>query len=100
METSELMGELLALAREAQLEVRVVGAAGQGEAGRPVESATCRVRGNVWVMLATADPVEVQLDVLVDALRKHAAELIESRYLSPAVRERLGDRAGGGQEPV
>lgn len=89
------MGELLALANEAQLEVRVVGRPSRlshpswQEPDRPAESGVCRVRGAVWVVLSAADPIEVQLDLLAGALRDHAGALIDARYLPPAVRARL-----------
>jgi len=92
MEASEMMDALLELAEEAELEVRVVGRKGGVDGETPPTSAVCRVRGAVWVVLSAADPVEVQLDVLADALRPHAAELLETRYLSPAVRRRLAHR--------
>ncbi len=91
------MGELLALADQAQLEVWIVGA-GPGETDRPAESAICRVRGAVWVVLSAADPVETQLDVLARALRAHAGALVEDRYLPPAVRARLS--AAGDPDPA
>ena len=92
MEASEIMDAFLALAEEAKLEVRVVGRQGCVDGETPPASAVCRVRGAVWVVLSAADPVEVQLDVMADALRAHAAELLETRYLSPAVRRRLAHR--------
>lgn len=86
MEPSEIMTVLLDLAREAQLEVRNVDAS-RAEVGEAVPaSAVCRVRGAVWVVLSSADPVAIQLAVLGSAIREHAGELIETRYLAPAVR--------------
>jgi hypothetical protein len=49
----------------------------------------CRVRGELWVVLSSSDPAEVQLRVLAEALRGHAADLIEDSYLPPAVRALL-----------
>lgn len=92
MEASEILDAFLALAEEAKLEVRVVGRRRGEEDETPPASAVCRVRGAVWVVLSAADPVEVHLDVLADALNANAAELLESRYLSPAVRQRLAHR--------
>ena len=89
MQPAELMDALLALAKEAGLEVRMAsGSPGEG----PPPSGVCRVRGEVWVVLSSIDPVEVQLDVLSDVLRTHYGDFIESRYLSPAVRARLTHR--------
>ena len=90
MENAELMEELLALASEAGLEVRLVGSAESGESDGLPSSALCRVRGAVWVVLSRADPTDVQIRVLAQALKSHASDLIESRYLPPAVRNRLG----------
>jgi hypothetical protein len=47
------------------------------------------VKGDVWVMLSSVDPVIVQLEVLASAVRDHAAHVIADRYLPPAVRELL-----------
>ena len=86
MEPSDILASLLDLAREAGLEVRPVGRQGL-DAGEPAPgSAVCRVRGAVWVMLSSEDPVAIQLEVLADALRRHAAALLETRHLPPAVR--------------
>ena len=89
MEPSDVMAVLLDLARDAGLEVRSVRAGG-GEPGEPPpSSAVCRVRGALWVVLSSADPVAIQLEVLAGALRDHAPELIEERFLPPAVRALL-----------
>ena len=89
MESSEIMTVLLDLAQEAGLEVRNVGASGR-EPGEPSpSSAVVRVRDAFWVMLSAADPVAVQLSVVAGALREHAPELIEERFLPPAVRALL-----------
>jgi hypothetical protein len=80
------MTALLDLARDAELEVRRV-APSAVEADEPAPaSAVCRVRGRVWVVLSSADPVAIQLGVLGAALRDHASELVASRYVAPAVR--------------
>ena len=80
------MAVLLDLARDAELEVHNVDAT-RAEIGEAVpSSAVCRVRGSVWVVLSSADPVAIQLAVLGSALREHAPALIEARYLAPAVR--------------
>jgi len=89
----ELLEALLALAGESGLQVRTVGATGSGEA--PPTSGTCRVRDEVWVVLSRADPIEAQSAALVAALRRHAAEFLERRYLPPALRERIGGPALG-----
>ena len=79
----------MALARDAGLEVRVVGT----RPGRPEEapqaSAICRVRGEIWVVLAGGDPVGEQVGVLCQALREHAAEYLESHFIPPALRDQL-----------
>jgi len=86
----ELLNALMALAEQADLEVRVVGGSADGDLGDPQTSAVCRVRGRVWVVLAAHDPVAGQLEVLSDALRTHAADYIEAHFLPPAVRRQLG----------
>jgi hypothetical protein len=89
MEASEILAALLDLAREAGLEVRPVGRSGLEAEEVPPGSAVCRVRGAIWVMLSSADPVAIQLEVLAEALRRHAPSLIEERHLPPAVRALL-----------
>jgi hypothetical protein len=95
MHPVELLDQLADLARAAGLEVREIrGAAGEGEAS--ADSGICRVKGKVWVLLAASDSLDERIDVLARALATHAREFLESRYLPPAVRERLGadfDRA-------
>jgi len=86
MERAELLDQLVALAREAGLEVR---AAHGGEPGMPLTSGVCRVRGELWVVLVPADALEDRIEVVADALRTHAASFLESRFLAPALRERL-----------
>jgi hypothetical protein len=48
------------------------------------------VRGEIWIVLAADDPPSIRIEVLTGALRAHASGYLESRYLPPAVRERLG----------
>ena len=85
-----LLEALVALAAEAGLSVRALRGGAVGDEIGAASSGVCRVRGEVWVMLAAADPLEERIEVLVRALREHAAPLLEQRYLPPAVRERLG----------
>lgn len=86
MEPSAILEVLLDLAREAGVEVRPVGRGGLEAGESQPGSAVVRVRGDVWVMLSSVDPVAIQLEILARALREHASELIESRHLPPAVR--------------
>lgn len=80
------MEALLDLAEKTGLEVRIVGS----EAGEsPPASAVCKVRGELWVVLARSDPSDVQIEVLARALKSQAAELIEDSCLPPAVRRLL-----------
>ncbi len=87
MEPIELLELLLALARDAGLEVHTLGRGGDLDAH--AVSGTCRVRGAVWVVISASDPLELRLDILARALHTHASVLIENRYLPPAVRERI-----------
>ncbi|MEE9281067.1 MAG: hypothetical protein V3V67_12910 [Myxococcota bacterium] len=89
MESAQLLQALVELAREAELEVRTLGLAGGSEPEVTAPSAACRVRGEVWVVLSRADPLEVRLEVLADALKTHRGDWLEQRWLPPAVRERL-----------
>ena len=90
MESRELLEVLAELAAEAGLSVRVLQGRAGGDDPATASSGVCRVREEVWVVLAEADPVEERIEVLARALREHAAPLLEQRYLPPAVRARLG----------
>ena len=87
MHAADLLDQLGDLARAAGLEVRAIARAGPGE--RETPSGTCRLNGVVWVMLSEADSLDDRVDVLAAALASHAADLLEARYLPPAIRERL-----------
>jgi hypothetical protein len=91
VEPAGLFDALCELARSCDMDVRGIGPGGE----TPTVSGVCRVRGRVWVLLADADPLEVRIEVLVAALRTHAADELEGRYLPPALRDRL-DPAGSG----
>ena len=90
MNPEELHRELVELARSAGFEVR--GASGRVGADRdlPIASGVCRVRGTIWVVLAATDSLAERSVVLADALKTHASELLETRYLPPALRQMLG----------
>ena len=89
METAALLEQLIDLARAAGLEVREIGgAAGEGDSNPG--SGICRVRGRVWVLLAPNDSESQRIDVMARALATHARSFLDSRYLAPAVRARLG----------
>jgi hypothetical protein len=93
MQSADLMQALLDLADEVGLEVRPVRAGVEGEP--PLASGVCRVKGRVWLVLSSADPVDVQVAALGAALAAHAGEALEDRYLPPAVRAALeGEGAG------
>jgi hypothetical protein len=86
MEPSAILEALLDLARDAGLEVRAVGRGGLEPGELPPGSGVVRVKGDVWVMLSSIDPVAIQLEVLAGALRDHAGDWIEDRHLPPAIR--------------
>ena len=89
MTDNELIGALLELAKDLELEVRVAGSALTPGIEAPLVSAVCRVRGRLWVVLSTADPASAQIDVLARGLRMQGARALEKRYLPPALRELL-----------
>lgn len=86
MEPTEILDRLVELAREAGIDVRVLSRAGPDVSP---ESAVVKVRGDVWVVLAEADLPEQRIAVLARALREHAGELLQERYLPPALRDLL-----------
>jgi hypothetical protein len=86
---AEILEELLALAAAAGLRVRSIGGRPGGEGEPAARSGLCRVRGETWVVLSAADPVEERCAVLADALRSLCAPWLEGRYLPPALRRLL-----------
>jgi hypothetical protein len=94
VEPAQLLAALLELARDAGLRVRGLGTGPTGDAAPPASSGVCRVRGELWVMLADADPVARRVEVLAGALCDYAPDLVERHYLPPAVRECLERRGG------
>jgi hypothetical protein len=84
----ELLEALLELAAAVELEVRRV------TSDEAQASGVCRLRNRIWVMLSTADPIEQRIAVLTGALRDHAREACEARYLAPAVRAALDGQNG------
>ena len=88
-----LLTDLIDLATAAGLRVRSIPptspARTSSDTEPPAVSGVCILRGETWVMLAAAEPVEAQIDVISAALRENCGEFLEERYLSPAIRERL-----------
>ncbi len=89
MEDQEILDRLVELAEEAGLDVRVLAAGSGPVAELPPRSGVVRVRGKVWVILCDADPLDDRIRVLGEALQEYAGELLEGRYLPPALRDRL-----------
>ncbi|MDE0885530.1 MAG: hypothetical protein OSB70_08360 [Myxococcota bacterium] len=86
MDETQIFEALLELAGGAGIKVRLGGGGNLGEDLPPVASGACRVRGELWVVLAASDSVPIQIATLAGALREHAAEFVESRHVAPAVR--------------
>lgn len=91
MEPSQILDALLDIAREAGLEVRPVGRQGLEAGETQPGSGVVRLKGKVYVMLSSVDPVAIQLEILAGALREHAADWVEGRHLPPAIRALLDD---------
>lgn len=88
MEPAEVLERLLDLARDAGL--RVERGRAEGGDGLPgTSSGICRLRGELWVVLIDSDPLLQRLEVLAEALRDQAPDLLETRYVPPAVRSWL-----------
>jgi hypothetical protein len=92
MEPDDLLDRLLVLARAAGVEVRETKAAGEAESGP--HSASCRLRGRLWVILVAGDPLEERICAVADALDQADPEWLETHYLPPALRSRLEGRFG------
>jgi len=87
-----LLAELIDLASDAGLRVRSIGRSAGAEGETGAASGVCVLRGETWVMLASAEPVEARIDVVAAALRENCGDFLEARFLSPALRERLENR--------
>jgi hypothetical protein len=86
MDPVSLLASLLELAGEHGLAVRSIPAEAPFEGLAPMASGVCVVRGQRFVMLCPADPAQRQIEVLARALLAHAGDLLEARFLPPAVR--------------
>ena len=89
VDDSEKLEALLELARAAELEIRSVGLRAAPAGEPPPTSAVCRVRDQVWILLCAADPPELHLRVLAEALSNHRSDWLEERWIPPALRELL-----------
>ena len=92
MESDDLLDRLLALARTAGVEVRET--KGGGEADSGPHSASCRLRGQLWVILVAGDPLEERICAVADVLDQADPGWLETHYLPPALRTRLEGRPG------
>lgn len=79
---------LRALAIDSGVVVRALDAGVASERDAPA-SGICRVRGRIWALLSSADPLERRIEILAEALRAQAGAALEERYLPPAARELL-----------
>jgi len=95
MEPDALLEALLELARRAELEVRILSAAGASADLAPAGSAACRVGEKIWVVLAPDDPILHQSEVLAGALKRFRAEFLEGTFIAPGVRDFLEERREG-----
>jgi hypothetical protein len=90
---AEVLEALVALCREAGIEVRRVRGGAEAPAEAAAQSSVCGVHCRPWLVLFDAEGVEERIAAAAEALRRFAPELVEGRYLPPAVRARLGPGA-------
>jgi hypothetical protein len=88
VEGQALLDFLVELAQEAGVKVRVIPHSA-GEIDPAPRSGSCRIRGDPWLLLASHESLEDRIEAALAAVRAHALEALEGRYLPPAVRERL-----------
>ena len=93
MEGQALLDFLVELAQEAGIKVRVIPRTA-GEVDPAPRSGSCRIRGAPWLLLASDESLEDRIEAALAAVRAHALEALEGRYLPPAVRDRLGSPGG------
>ena len=86
VDSRALLDALIGLAGEAGIEVRQIDRSADPA---PLQSGVCRVGERVYVVLIGADPLQERIGALAGALRTHASEWLEGRFLSPAIRERI-----------
>jgi hypothetical protein len=79
---------LRALVEEAGFRIRRASARG-ADAEVPLASGVCRVRDEIWVILADGDSLIERNETLLEALRLHAGPFLEGRFLPPSIREQL-----------
>jgi hypothetical protein len=89
MDDAALLAALQELAEELGLAVRRLPADAAFDGVGPSGSGLCTLRGRHMVWLSASDPLDRQVEVLARALREHAGESLEMRFLAPAIRERL-----------
>jgi hypothetical protein len=89
MEREELLQQLVSLARESGIAVRSDGAVRGAEGETGPRSGLCRLRGEPLLVLLASDGLEDRIAAAAEALRQIAPDLLEGRYLPPAVREAL-----------
>ena len=78
MSPAEIEEALTDLARSVGLTVRTIRGLPMGEGEPPAQSDVCRVRDEVWVVLASVDAQEERIAVLARALRTYAADSLEA----------------------
>ena len=91
MDETELLEVLFELARNAGFRIRPAGRLGPDDP--PLSSGVCRLRGELYIVLAASESLPMQIETLAAALREHANPLLEDQHLPPAVRALL-DPAG------
>jgi hypothetical protein len=89
MEREELLRQLVSLARESGIAVRSDGVVRGADGESGPRSGLCRLRGEPLLVLLASDGLEDRITAAAQALRQVAPDLLEGRYLPPALREAL-----------
>ncbi len=89
MEPSAVLDALVQLVREAGVTVKVLPRATLREGEPAPVSDLCLIRGEPFLLLAASAPLEDRISAAARAARRFGPDLIEGRFLPPAVRERL-----------
>jgi len=93
VEGQALLDFLVELAQGAGIQVRVIPRSG-AEVDLAPRSGICRIRGAPWLLLASGESLEDRIEAAATAVRVHAPQALEGRYLPPAIRERLKSPRG------
>jgi len=85
---------LRALVEEAGFRIRRA-SAHRADPEVPLASGVCRVRDEIWVILADGDSLKERNETLLEALRLHGGAFLAGRFVPPSIRAQLDPESRG-----